>query len=83
MDRNHLGGGIGDELNVIFAAAGFNFRKLLRAFALFFCQFLTNALKRLFARLFQEQVMRFCKKKTREEERLLSNVFHFSYLTFA
>ena len=35
MDRNYLGGEIGDKLNGIFAAAGFNMRKLLRAFALF------------------------------------------------
>ena len=34
MDRNYLGGEIGDKLNCIFAAAGFNIRKLLRAFAL-------------------------------------------------
>lgn len=36
LDRNRLKGIDGDELNVILAAAGFNFRKLLRAFALFF-----------------------------------------------
>jgi len=35
MNRNYLGGEIGDRLNCIFAAAGFNMRKLLRAFALF------------------------------------------------
>lgn len=35
MNRNHLGGEIGDRLKCIFAAAGFNMRKLLRAFALF------------------------------------------------
>lgn len=35
MARNYLRGKLGDELNVIFAAAGFNFRKLYRAFALF------------------------------------------------
>lgn len=40
MDRNQLRGKSGDELNVIFAAAGFNFRKLLRAFALFVYPFL-------------------------------------------
>ena len=36
LDRNRLKGTDGDELNVIFAGAGFNIRKLLRAFALFF-----------------------------------------------
>ena len=36
LDRNRLKGADGDELNVIFAGAGFNIRKLLRAFALFF-----------------------------------------------
>lgn len=41
MDRNQLRGKLGDELNVIFAA-GFNFRKLLRAFALFCIQFLAS-----------------------------------------
>lgn len=35
MERNHLRGELGDEINVIFAAAGFNLRKLLRAFARF------------------------------------------------
>lgn len=39
MNRNQLRGSLGDELNVIFAAAGFNIRKLMRAFALFLYQF--------------------------------------------
>lgn len=33
MDRNRLGGQMGDRLNPILAACGFNLRKLLRAFA--------------------------------------------------
>lgn len=33
MDRNQLRGKLDDELNVIFAVGGFNFRKLLRAFS--------------------------------------------------
>lgn len=37
LNRNRLKGSEGDDLNVIFAGAGFNLRKLLRAFALFFC----------------------------------------------
>jgi IS5 family transposase len=36
LNRNRLKGTDGDELNVIFAGAGFNLRKLLRAFAQFF-----------------------------------------------
>ncbi|MHA1970011.1 MAG: IS5 family transposase [Candidatus Hodarchaeales archaeon] len=32
LDRNHLKGETGDTLNALFAAAGFNMRKLLRAF---------------------------------------------------
>ena len=36
LDRNRLKGTDGDELNAIFAGAGFNIKKLLRAFALFF-----------------------------------------------
>jgi IS5 family transposase len=33
MDRNRLGGVIGDKVNAILSACGFNLRKLLRAFA--------------------------------------------------
>ena len=33
MDRNRLGGRMGDKLNAILAACGFNLRKLLRGFA--------------------------------------------------
>jgi len=36
LNCNRLKGTDGDELNVIFAGAGFNIKKLLRAFALFF-----------------------------------------------
>ena len=32
LNRNQLAGELGDKLNVIFSASGFNFRKLLRAF---------------------------------------------------
>ncbi len=32
MNRNHLKGELGDKLNAILAAAGYNFRKLLKAF---------------------------------------------------
>lgn len=32
LERNHLAGELGDKLNVVFAAAGFNIKKLLRAF---------------------------------------------------
>ena len=47
MDRNQLRGSLGDEQNVIFAAAGFNIRKLMRAFALFWCRFFKLALIQL------------------------------------
>jgi len=33
MDRNRLSGSMGDKLNAILAACGFNLRKLLRGFA--------------------------------------------------
>lgn len=36
LDKNRLKGTEGDELNALFAGSGFNLRKLLRAFALFF-----------------------------------------------
>lgn len=36
MDRNRLAGERGDRLNAILAACGFNLRKLLRGFAIFF-----------------------------------------------
>ncbi len=36
MDCNRLKGKLGDKLNAILSACGFNFRKLLRAIALFF-----------------------------------------------
>jgi IS5 family transposase len=32
LNRNHLAGELGDQLNVIFSACGFNIKKLLRAF---------------------------------------------------
>lgn len=35
LDRNRLKGKIGDKINAIMAACGFNMRKLLKAFALF------------------------------------------------
>lgn len=38
MDRNRLKGEVGDRLNAILCACGFNLRKLLRGFA-FFCAF--------------------------------------------
>jgi len=36
MNCNRLKGKLGDKLNAILSACGFNFRKLLRAIALFF-----------------------------------------------
>lgn len=40
MGRNHLKGKIGDATNAILAAAGFNFRKLIRAYARIFLRLL-------------------------------------------
>ncbi len=34
LDRNYLSGELGDELNVLLAASGFNIKKLIRAFCL-------------------------------------------------
>ena len=36
MNRNRLKGKLGDKINAVLSACGFNFRKLLRAIALFF-----------------------------------------------
>jgi len=44
MDCNRLKGKLGDKLNAILSACGFNFRKLLRAIALFFVFVLKLAL---------------------------------------
>ena len=41
MNRNRLKGKLGDKINAVLSACGFNFRKLLRAMALFFV-FLTE-----------------------------------------
>ena len=43
MDCNRLKGKLGDKLNAILSACGFNFRKLLRAIALFFVFFFKMA----------------------------------------
>ena len=36
MNRNRLKGKLGDKINAVLSACGFNFRKLLRAIAIFF-----------------------------------------------
>lgn len=76
MDRNHLRGQIGDELNVIFAATGFNIRKLLRAYALFLYQFLKRAFWQL-----AYQLPKRCRNRF-EEERARESSF-FSLQAFA
>ena len=83
MDRNQLRGSLGDELNVIFAAAGFNIRKLMRAFALFLCRFFKLALIQLGDQLNQGRSNRFGKGRAREGKNLSSKVFSFSHLAFA
>ena len=75
MDRNQLLGKLGDELNVIFAVAGFNFRKLLRGFALFLYQFFKLALIQLLYQLNQCYSNRFGKGRARDGKNLSSKVF--------
>ena len=83
MDRNQLRGSLGDELNVIFAAAGFNIRKLMRAFALFLYRFFKLALTQLGNQLNQGRSNRFGKGRAREGKNLSSKGFSFSHLAFA
>lgn len=83
MDRNQLRGSLGDELNVIFAAAGFNIRKLIRAFALFLYQFFKLALIQLGDQLNQGCSNRFGKGRARERKNLSLKGFSFSHLAFA
>ena len=79
MDRNLLRGQLGDELNVIFAAAGFNFQKLLRAFALFLCLFF----RLVFLQLEKYEPKRFEKGRAREGKDFSSKVFFCSHQAFA
>lgn len=83
MDRNQLRGKLGDELNVIFASAGFNFRKLLRAFALFCSLFLRVAFLTLVFQWRKCLISRFGKGRAREGKNLSSKGFSFSHLAFA
>ena len=50
LHRNHLAGELGDSMNVLFSACGFNLKKLLRAFWLW----IRNTLGRLLGRNLQE-----------------------------
>ena len=79
MNRNQLRGSLGDELNVIFAAAGFNIRKLMRAFALFLYQFFKLALIQWVYQLNQGGSKRFGKGRAREGKNLSSKGFSFSH----
>ena len=79
MDRNQLRRKLGDELNVIFAAAGFNFRELLRAFALFLYQFIKLAFWQLASQLPKCYLKRFGKGRAREGKNLSSKGFSFSH----
>ena len=82
MDRNQLRGSLGDELNVIFAAAGFNIRKLIRAFALFLYRFFKLVLIQLAYQLNQSGSKRFGKGRAREGKNLSSKGFFFSHSYF-
>ncbi|MDD3885490.1 MAG: hypothetical protein PHI35_01310 [Victivallaceae bacterium] len=79
MDRNQLRGKHGGESIVIFAAAGFNFRKLSRAFTMFLCQ----VFKIAFIQLGKGYAKKFGKGKAREGKNLSSKGFFFSQLAFA
>ena len=79
MDRNQLRSKLGDELNVIFAAAGFNFRKLLRAFALFLYPFF----RLVFSQSGKYSLKRFGKERARKEKNLPSKDFSYSHPAFA
>ena len=83
MDRNQLRGQLGDELNVIFAAAGFNFRKLLRAFALFLCLFFRFVFLQLACQLQKYYPKRVGQESAREGKNLSSKDFPFSLPAFA
>jgi len=83
MERNYLRGRLGDELNVIFAAAGFNFRKLLRAFALFLCLSFELTFSPLVSQLGKCCTNRFGKGRAREGKNLSLKGFSFSHQAFA
>lgn len=52
LNRNQLSGTLGDELNVLFSASGFNIKKLLRAFWLWFQTLFNLILKLNFQKTF-------------------------------
>ncbi len=83
MERNQLRGRLGDELNVIFAATGFNFRKLLRAFALFLRPIFKLAFLQWACQLGKCYLKRFGKGRAREGKNLSSKGFSFSHPAFA
>ena len=83
MALNQLCGSRGEVLNVIFAAAGFNIRKLLWAFALFLYRFFKLALIQLVYQLNQCCSNRFGKGRAREGKNLSSKGFSFSHPIFA
>ena len=58
----------GNELNVIFAAAKFNIRKLMRAFVLFLCRIFKLVLIEMVYKLNQYYPNRFGKRRAREKE---------------
>jgi len=83
MERNYRKGRSGDELNVIFAAAGFNLRKLLRAFALFLYRIFKRAFSQLVSQLRKCYPNRFEKRRAREGKNLSLKGFSVSHLAFA
>ena len=52
LNRNQLAGELGDQFNVIFAACGFNIKKLIRAFWLFIHNVVNNIAQPNFQRTF-------------------------------
>ncbi|UKI30126.1 MAG: transposase [Lentisphaeria bacterium] len=76
MNRNQLRGSLGDELNVIFAAAGFNIRKLMRAFALFLYQFFQACLDSMGLPIESRRFKKVWKRKSaRRKEPFLKRFF--------
>lgn len=83
MERNYLRGRLGDELDVIFAAAGFNFRKLLRVFARFLYRIFKRAFFQLVGQLRKCHPDRFEKRRVREGKNLSLQDSSVSHPAFA
>lgn len=83
MNRNQLRGKLGDELNVIFATAGFDIRKLLRAFTVFFALIFKLVIMPLKAQQQNHHSKNFKKERASERNDLASKAFSFLRWAFA